>query len=267
MKWIVIILGIVIVLILGFFAFNSFIYQQKQSNPKSIMEEKNSTQPQTAYKATPISHATMVLSLAGQTIYTDPVGGAQAFAGQPTPNIILVTDIHGDHLDPKTLMEVSKEDSVIIVPQAVKDEIKVKVPGTMVVLANGDKSEQKGINIEAIPMYNIPEGPNTPHTKGRGNGYILEGGGKRIYIAGDTGGTPEMRALKDIDVAFVPMNLPYTMSVEEAADAVLAFKPKVVAPYHYRGPDGLSDIEKFKRLVDKGDSNIKFELLDFYPGS
>jgi L-ascorbate metabolism protein UlaG (beta-lactamase superfamily) len=116
-------------------------------------------------------------------------------------------------------------------------------------------------------MYNMPETESNPHTKGRGNGYVLEAGGKRVYVAGDTGDTPEMRGLKEIDIAFVPMNLPYTMSIESAADAVIEFKPKMVHPYHYRGPNGLSDIQKFKELVNTGDSSIKVELLNFYPES
>ena len=134
-------------------------------------------------------------------------------------------------------------------------------------MKNGEKGTQNGISIEAIPMYNIPESQNAMHTKGRGNGYVLEAGGKRIYIAGDTDATPEMKALTNIDVAFVPMNPPYTMNVEEAADGVVAFKPKVVIPYHYRTPNGLSDTNKFKELVEAKDPNIKVELLNFYSGT
>ena len=107
-------------------------------------------------------------------------------------------------------------------------------------MANGDKKTIEGIEIEAVPMYNLKRGPSAGqlyHDKGRGNGYVLTLGGKRIYIAGDTEGVPEMRALKNIDVAFIPMNLPYTMPPAEAADAVKAFKPKIVYPYHYRGSD------------------------------
>lgn len=263
-KWVYLVIALV-VLVTGFFVFNNYIYQQKQENSNTNqslnMEEKNET-----FKVTPISHATMVLTLAGQVIYTDPVGGVQIFAGQSKPNIILVSDIHADHLDSKTLMEVSRDDTIIIVPQAVADEIKEnKIPGTLVVLNNGQTSEQKGIKIEAFPMYNVPESEDAFHTKGRGNGYILEGDGRRIYVAGDTGNTPEMRKLQNIDVAFIPMNLPFTMSVEEAANAVLVFKPKVVHPYHYRGQDGLADTNKFKQLVNEGDPNIKVELLNFYP--
>ena len=114
-------------------------------------------------------------------------------------------------------------------------------------------------------MYNLPESAQAFHTKGRGNGYVLERDGKRVYISGDTSGIPEMRNLKDIDLAFVCMNLPYTMSVEEAAEAVLAFAPKKVVPYHYRGPDGLSDTTKFRELVNAANPNIEVDLMNFYP--
>ena len=181
--------------------------------------------------------------------------------------MILVSDIHGDHMDPDTLKAISSPETVIIVPQAVKDKLPTDIPGKMVVMKNGEKGTQNGISIEAIPMYNIPESQNAMHTKGRGNGYVLEAGGKRIYIAGDTDATPEMKALANIDVAFVPMNPPYTMNVEEAADGVVAFKPKVVIPYHYRTPNGLSDTNKFKELVEAKDPNIKVELLNFYSGT
>jgi L-ascorbate metabolism protein UlaG (beta-lactamase superfamily) len=114
-------------------------------------------------------------------------------------------------------------------------------------------------------MYNLPESPTAMHTKGRGNGYVLGIGGKLIYLSGDTQGIPEMRSLKNIDIAFICMNLPYTMDIKEAADAVLEFKPKIVYPYHYRGKDGLSDINAFKALVEAGNKNIEVRLRTWYP--
>jgi L-ascorbate metabolism protein UlaG (beta-lactamase superfamily) len=214
---------------------------------------------------TPISHATLVLQLGGQVIYADPIGGAEAFVGQPTPTIILVTDIHSDHMDPDTLNAFTKDNPVIIAPQAVVDQLPEELVQKIVILKNGEKTTQKGIEIEAIPMYNIPESPESFHTKGRGNGYVISAEGKRIYISGDTSATPEMKALQNIDTAFLTMNLPYTMDVEEAADAVLAFKPNVVHPYHYRSQNGFSDVNKFKQIVEEKDPNIKVELLNFYP--
>ncbi|HSX09336.1 MAG TPA: MBL fold metallo-hydrolase [Candidatus Saccharimonadales bacterium] len=213
----------------------------------------------------PISHATMVLQMGGQVIYTDPVNGEEEFEGQPAPTIILVTDIHGDHMNADTLIALSKNNPVIVAPPAVADQLPENLTESIVVLKNGEKTTQKGIEIEAIPMYNIPESPEAFHTKGRGNGYVLSAEGKKVYISGDTSATPEMKALQNIDIAFMTMNLPYTMDIDEAAEAVLAFKPKVVHPYHYRGQDGLSDTSKFKQMVEEKDPSIKVELLNFYP--
>jgi L-ascorbate metabolism protein UlaG (beta-lactamase superfamily) len=113
-------------------------------------------------------------------------------------------------------------------------------------------------------MYNLPDSKEIFHPKGRGNGYLLTLGDKHVYVSGDTQGIPEMRALRGIDLAFVCMNLPYTMDVDEAASAVLSFHPKVVVPYHYKGSNGFSDIRRFKELVQKGDRNVRVELMDFY---
>ncbi len=210
----------------------------------------------------PIVHATLVLTYNGKNIYVDPTGGADVFKGLAAPDMILITDIHGDHLDPKTIDAVNTAHAVIVVPQAVAD----KLPATtdkqkLVILKNGDKTTQLGISITAIPMYNLPESSTAPHTKGRGNGYVLTIGGKNVYISGDTADIPEMRALKNIDIAFVCMNLPYTMDVATAAQGVLAFKPKAVYPYHYRG----QDINQFKALVNAGDKNIDVRLRNWYP--
>ena len=131
------------------------------------------------------------------------------------------------------------------------------------ILNNGDEIKIANVIVKAIPMYNITKKRLKFHTKGRGNGYVLTLNGKRIYISGDTEDIKEMRALKNIDYAFVCINLPFTMSVEQAASAVLEFKPKVVYPYHYRGPNGYSDIEKFKNLVSKN-KNIDVKLLNWY---
>ena len=135
--------------------------------------------------------------------------------------------------------------------------------GPLTILANGETFEQFGILVEAVPAYNLTEDRQQFHPKGRDNGYVVTLGGKRIYISGDTEDIPEMRSLKSIDVAFVCMNLPYTMTVEHGADAVLAFAPKVVYPYHYRGQDVMSDLEEFARLVDAND-DIDVRLLEWY---
>jgi L-ascorbate metabolism protein UlaG (beta-lactamase superfamily) len=211
----------------------------------------------------PITHATMVLSYQKKNIYVDPTVGAEAFKGLAVPDIILLTDIHGDHFDAKTLEAITTNKAIIVLPQAVADLL----PATMdkkklVILNNGHKTTQFGMSISAVPMYNLPDAPNAKnHVKGRGNGYILVIGGKTVYISGDTADTPEMRALKNIDIAFVCMNLPYTMDVNSAAQGVLAFKPKVVYPYHYRG----QDVNAFKNMVNTGDKNIEVRLRNWYP--
>ncbi|MBC7565686.1 MAG: MBL fold metallo-hydrolase [Pedobacter sp.] len=211
----------------------------------------------------PITHATLVLTYQKKNIYVDPTGGAEAFKGLADPDIVLITDIHGDHFDLKTIEAINTTKAVFIVPQAVADKMPVTInKQKLVILNNGDKNMQLGMSIAAVAMYNLPGAPNANnHTKGRGNGYILVIGGKTIYISGDTADTPEMRALKNIDIAFVCMNLPYTMDVNSAAEGVLAFKPQVVYPYHYRG----QDVNKFKSLVNAGNKNIEVRLRNWYP--
>lgn len=213
----------------------------------------------------PISHATAVIKWGDAVIYTDPVGGASAFDGKDAPSFVLITDIHGDHMDPKTLEALKLGDTKIIVPQAVKEQLPKEMETNLVVMKNGDTQEIMGFSIKAIPMYNLPEAPDAKHTKGRGNGYVIEKDDERLYISGDTEDIPEMRELENIDVALVCMNLPYTMTVEDAADGILAFTPKKVYPYHYRGKDGLSDVSKFKELVNAGNKDIEVVQLNWYP--
>jgi L-ascorbate metabolism protein UlaG (beta-lactamase superfamily) len=215
----------------------------------------------------PILHGSVVLTWDGKTIYIDPYGGIEAYQGLSSPDMILITDIHGDHMDLKTLESIDISKATMVVPQAVADQLPEKFKERIVIISNGDTKEQSGITIKAIPMYNLPETEDSRHPKGRGNGYVLTLGGKNVYFSGDTEDIPEMRSLKNIDVAFVCMNLPYTMEVAQAAKAVLAFKPKVVYPYHYRGHNGLSDTEAFKKAVNSGNSKIEVRLRNWYPGA
>ncbi|MDQ2656410.1 MAG: MBL fold metallo-hydrolase [Bacteroidota bacterium] len=212
----------------------------------------------------PLNHATLALTWQGKTIYVDPFGGAKTFEGIAGPDLILITDIHGDHFNPETLQAIDASRATFVVPQAVADKLPDNLKSRAVVLGNGQDKSLLNISIAAIPMYNLPESADSRHTKGRGNGYVLTFGNKKLYISGDTSGIPEMRALKGIDIAFVCMNLPYTMDVEEAAQAVLDFKPKIVYPYHYRGQNGLSDTEAFKDLVNEKNKNIDVRLRDWY---
>lgn len=213
----------------------------------------------------PVFHASLVLQHGDLTIYVDPYDGTERFAVFPAPDLVLITDIHPDHLDPNTLNGLRLEKARIVAPPAVKELLPEALSAESVAMPNGHTLDVRGVHIEAIPMYNLPPSVDAKHPPGRGNGYVLTVGGERIYISGDTQGIPEMRALKDIDMAFVCMNLPYTMDVDEAADAVLAFKPKAVYPYHYRGAEGFSDVQRFKELVNAGDAAIEVRLADWYP--
>tara|TARA_R110000823_G_scaffold118523_2_gene242528 strand:- start:1369 stop:2196 length:828 start_codon:yes stop_codon:yes gene_type:complete len=216
-------------------------------------------------KITPIEHATAVIEWNDITIYIDPTGGPTAFKNQKKPDLILITDIHGDHFNKETLEAIDISKATFVVPQAVADEMPDEFADKLEILANGSSKELNGIIIEAIPMYNLREEAKDFHVKGRGNGYILTIDNQRIYFSGDTEDIPEMRSLKNIDKAFVCMNLPYTMTVESASSAVLDFKPKQVFPYHYRGRPDVSDVEMFKKLVDAGNQDIEVVQLDWYP--
>ena len=208
---------------------------------------------------TPIEHATLVIQAGEKTIYVDPVGDAKRLEAFPKPDIILITHIHHDHLSPSLVAAVKKEETVVIGPKSVTDQL-----GYGQTLKNGESTTVQGIQIEAIPAYNLTPDRLKFHPKSRGdNGYVLNLSGKRIYLSGDTEDIQEMRDLKNIDFAFVCMNLPYTMTVEQAASAVLEMKPKAVTPYHYRGAGGMSDLNMFKRLVEQN-PDIEVRLLDWY---
>ena len=209
---------------------------------------------------TPIQHGSLVLSYQGKTLYVDPYSGGENYKAVKDPDLVLITDIHGDHLDKKTLGELNLEGANFIVPAAVKEQLGELELSSVNTLANGANTSWNGIQIEALPMYNLPETADSRHPKGRGNGYLLTFGDTRVYISGDTEDIPEMRSLKNIDVAFVCMNMPYTMDIDQAASAVLAFQPEVVYPYHYRG----SDVEAFKQKVESKNKEIEVRLRKWY---
>jgi len=207
----------------------------------------------------PINHATLVLGWKELVIYVDPVGGVKRFDGLPRPGMILLTDIHGDHLNADTLQAVASENTQLIAPLAAAEQLPADLRLRTICVANGETKSLLGLTVEAMPMYNtIPERTKF-HPKGRGNGYVLTFADKRVYLSGDTEDIPEMRALKNIDVAFICMNLPYTMTPEQAAGAVREFRPKIVYPYHCRG----SDLDKFKRLVSEV-NGVEVRLRDWY---
>ncbi len=207
-------------------------------------------------KITPVKHGTVLLEIAGKNWYVDPWSQAD-LSNRPKADVILITDIHGDHMDPAAIATVKQSSTVIVAPKAVAETVTEAQ-----VLSNGESKTVAGVKVEAIPMYNNERGPEPGklfHVKGRGNGYVLNVGDKRIYLSGDTEAVAEMRALEDIDVAFVCMNLPYTMPPDEAAAGVKEFQPKIVYPYHYRG----SDLSVFERAL-QGEP-IEVRLREWYP--
>ncbi|MHB1148593.1 MAG: MBL fold metallo-hydrolase [Lutibacter sp.] len=236
---------------------SSFGWAQKPD--VDIIKTKNGT-----FQIQPILHSSLVLTYNNKTIYVDPYGGAKMYKGLKSPDIILITDIHGDHLDLKTLDSIDTSKAIFILPAEAASKLPKKYGTEIVKLQNRQGVHRLDFFITAIPMYNLPEEPNSKHPKGRGNGYLITVDDKQIYISGDTGDIQEMRMLQNIDVAFVCMNLPYTMTVEQAASAVLEFQPKIVYPFHYRGQDGFSDIEAFKKLVNTNNKSIEVRLRKWY---
>jgi L-ascorbate metabolism protein UlaG (beta-lactamase superfamily) len=198
----------------------------------------------------PVSHASFVMPTPAEVIYNDPVGEPSAYADFPAADLVLITHEHGDHFNLDTLAAVVGENTKLITNPAVYDKLPAQMQAKATKMANGETGETMGMTIEAIPAHNITEERMNFHPKGRDNGYVLTVDGMRIYISGDTEDVPEMRALKNIDLAFICMNLPFTMDVDAAASAVAEFKPTYVYPYHYRGRDnGTQDPAEFAKAV------------------
>jgi L-ascorbate metabolism protein UlaG (beta-lactamase superfamily) len=180
----------------------------------------------------PRNHATFVLQWNGKMIYFDPASAA-TFAGLPKADLLLITHAHNDHLNTATIDTVRGPGCVIIAPQLVYNSLTAAQKGIATVLINNTSTNVLGLTVNAVPAHNP-----TYHNPGEGNGYVLGIGGRRIYVSGDTGDQPELRALLNIDVAFVCMNQPYTMTVSAATNFVRTLRPEVVYPYHYRDQSG-----------------------------
>ena len=202
-----------------------------------------------------IGHGSLMFKVNGFVIYMDPVRSSGNYDFLPKADLILVTHEHGDHLDISLIAELKKPGTLLFCNQ----NSLAKVSWAMA-MKDGDRQEINNIVIEAVPAYNIvnESSPGHPyHPKGVGIGYILTIGGKRFYVAGDTENTPEMKSLRNIDVAFLPMNLPYTMTPAMVADAALAFKPKILYPYHF----GETDTNEIVKLLKGSGIEVRIRSL------
>lgn len=210
----------------------------------------------------PVSHASFVMETPIGTIYSDPVGEVASYAKFPRPDLILITHHHGDHFNAETLAGLVGDNTRLIVNPTVFEKLPAALKAKSQQIANNENATYKGLSIDAIAAYNTTKGREKFHPKDRDNGYVLGFDAFRVYISGDTEDVAEMRALKNIDLAFVCMNLPFTMDVQAAASAVTEFKPKFVYPYHYRGREnGTQDPAKFAKLV--GDA-AKVKMAAWY---
>lgn len=182
-----------------------------------------------------VGHGTLMMEFDGKVIHVDPVEQYADYSELPKADIILVTHAHGDHLDVDAIEKSKKQSTKVLLSKICMD----KYNGGEI-MNNGDSKNVAGISIESVPAYNIKhmrsEG-NPFHPKGEGNGYVIQFGDLRVYVAGDTENIPEMASLQNIDVAFLPMNFPYTMTTEMVADAAKSFQPKILYPYHFGDTD------------------------------
>ena len=201
-------------------------------------------------KITFIGHGTLLFEFDGKIIHIDPVTREANYTKLPDADLILITHEHGDHLDLEAIKEITTDKTKLVLT-----EVCAEKAGCGIVMKNGDVKTIIDIKIEAVPAYNIvgKRSNGSPfHPKDRGNGYVLTIGNKRVYIAGDTENTPEMKKLKKIDIAFLPMNLPYTMTPEMVTDAAKAFKPKILYPYHFGSTNTqeLVDLMKDEKKIE-----------------
>ena len=195
-----------------------------------------------------IGHGTLMFKFDGKIIHIDPVSREADYTLLPKADLVLVTHEHGDHLDPEVLNLIKKEKTKLILTEKCYQKIEAGI-----VMKNGETKTFENIKIEAVPAYNLVHKRDSGkpfHPKGEGNGYVITFGDKQVYVAGDTENIPEMKALKNIDIAFLPMNLPYTMTPEMVADAARAFKPKILYPYHYGKTDPNKLVELLKEVKD-----------------
>jgi L-ascorbate metabolism protein UlaG (beta-lactamase superfamily) len=198
-----------------------------------------------------VKHGSLFFEFNGKIIHVDPVARMGDYKNYPDADLIIITHHHGDHLDLNAIELIKKENTKIILTQKCH-ELSENL-SDVIIMKNGDVLEINQLDIEAIPAYNIEhkrENGSPFHMKGEGNGYVISFGDKKVLIGGDTENIPEIKALNNIDIAFLPMNLPYTMTPDMVADAARAFKPKVLYPYHYGNTDTSILVELLKSEKD-----------------
>jgi len=208
------------------------------------------------------AHASLVIEPPKGVIYVDPVGDPAQYSDLPPADLALITHHHGDHLNNETLTALMGDNTTLISNKGAQDKMTADLATRAQVIGNAETTSFGDIGIEAIAAYNTTQDRLQFHPQGRDNGYVLNIGDTRVYLSGDTEDVPQMRALKNIDVALLCMNLPFTMGIQAAASAVADFKPAVVIPYHYRGRDGGSqDPKAFATMLD---SAIKVKQGNWY---
>ncbi|MEW6670607.1 MAG: MBL fold metallo-hydrolase [Thermodesulfobacteriota bacterium] len=226
------------------------------ANAREMFETDTIETSQGNLKITFIGHGTLMFTFNGRVIHIDPVGREADYTGLPKADMVLLTHDHSDHLDPAALAILRQDKTAVVLPEICTGKVKDGM-----VLKNGESRTVNGLKIEAVAAYNLihMRSEGAPyHPKGVGNGYIVTFGDKRVYVAGDTENTPEMKRLKNIDIAFLPMNLPYTMTPAMAADAARTFKPKILYPYHF----GDSDTAQLVNLLaDTKDVAVRIRKL------
>ena len=203
-----------------------------------------------------LGHGTLMLTFKDTVLHVDPYGKVADYAALPRADLVLLTHDHADHLDQAALALVRTPVTDIVLPPVCAD----RVQGGLI-LKNGETRTVRGITVTAVPAYNLVHHRDNGepfHPRGAGNGYLLDFGDTRLYVAGDTENTPEMAALKDVDIAFLPMNLPYTMTPEMVADAARSFRPRILYPYHY----GDTDPQRLVELLrDQADIEVRVRPL------
>ena len=201
-----------------------------------------------------LGHGTLMIQFTGRVIHVDPVSREADYSLLPDADLILITHHHGDHLDVGAIQHIRAEKTIIIA-----DETSAAQVAGSVVMKNGDVRSEIGIQIEAMPAYNTTAGRSRFHPRGRDNGYILTIGDMRVYIAGDTEFIPEIKRLREIDIAFLPMNQPYTMTPQQAAGAAKAFRPRILYPYHF----GNTDVSELTSLLeDETDIEVRIRNME-----